>query len=187
MLPSPARETVRASISPTRSKEAIADLASILRVLGMPNGRKYVERMYFTHSSLDRAVSRLSAARRAGCGGRYACKVQPLCTFSGLFPEHGPCYADAYIAETAAYPRTAMRKEERLTIDSSARYVIHVLGYLSEDWSDRLGGVQVRSSREPGEQPVTELSGEFADQAALSGLLNTLYDLGLPLLSVKCL
>ncbi|HSN75491.1 MAG TPA: hypothetical protein VL334_10475, partial [Anaerolineae bacterium] len=34
--------------------------------------------------------------------------------------------------------------------------------------------------------PVTVLSGQFQDQAALAGVLNTLYDLGLPLLSVEC-
>ncbi len=33
----------------------------------------------------------------------------------------------------------------------------------------------------------TVLTGEFQDQAALTGVLNTLYDLGLPLLSVECL
>jgi hypothetical protein len=34
--------------------------------------------------------------------------------------------------------------------------------------------------------PETELSGRLLDQAALFGVLVTLYDLGLPLLSVAC-
>ena len=34
--------------------------------------------------------------------------------------------------------------------------------------------------------PVTELSGYSVDQAARFGILNTLYDLGLPLLSYEC-
>jgi hypothetical protein len=34
---------------------------------------------------------------------------------------------------------------------------------------------------------VTILVGHLTDQAALSGVLNTLYDLRLPLLSVECL
>jgi hypothetical protein len=34
---------------------------------------------------------------------------------------------------------------------------------------------------------MTILTGAFQDQAELAGVLNTLYDLGLPLLSVECL
>ena len=36
------------------------------------------------------------------------------------------------------------------------------------------------------EVPVTILSGRLLDQAGLLGVLNTLYDLRLPLLSVEC-
>jgi hypothetical protein len=35
------------------------------------------------------------------------------------------------------------------------------------------------------ESPVTTLLGELADQAALAGVLNTLYELRLPVLSVE--
>ena len=35
--------------------------------------------------------------------------------------------------------------------------------------------------------PVTVLQGDVVDQAALLGILNLVYDLGLPLLSVQCL
>ena len=34
--------------------------------------------------------------------------------------------------------------------------------------------------------PVTILTGVMVDQAALNGVINTLYDLGCPLLSVEC-
>jgi hypothetical protein len=34
---------------------------------------------------------------------------------------------------------------------------------------------------------VTTLEGELLDQAALAGVLNTLYELHLPVLEVKCL
>ena len=36
-----------------------------------------------------------------------------------------------------------------------------------------------------GEPPVTTLVGELSDQAALAGVINTLYELHLPLLTVK--
>ncbi|HRX01992.1 MAG: hypothetical protein M9927_19150 [Anaerolineae bacterium] len=50
-----------------------------------------------------------------------------------------------------------------------------------------MNGVAIHIQSRPKETPVTVLTGEFQDQAALSGVLNTLYDLGLPLLSVECL
>ncbi|MEZ4768274.1 MAG: hypothetical protein R2844_07600 [Caldilineales bacterium] len=74
-----------------------------------------------------------------------------------------------------------------LTLDTKASYTIRVQGYLDESWSDRLSGVAISLQSRPNEAPVTLLIGEFQDQAALSGVLNTLYDLGLPLLSVQCL
>jgi hypothetical protein len=42
------------------------------------------------------------------------------------------------------------------------------------------------SPSDEGQWTVTTLSGQAVDQAALMGLLNSLYDLGLPLLSVEC-
>jgi len=72
--------------------------------------------------------------------------------------------------------------------DQPGNYRIRVLGLLEESWSERLGGMRI-SQCEPKnqEQPVTELIGEMQDQAELSGLLNTLYELHLTLRSVKYL
>ena len=80
-----------------------------------------------------------------------------------------------------------MRCKKGLTLDSAATYTIRIQGSLDESWSDRMGGVRIRVQRSPDEAPVTILTGEFQDQAALAGVLSTLYDLGLPLLSVQCL
>ena len=82
---------------------------------------------------------------------------------------------------------TKMHSRKGLTLDSKASYKIRVQGYLDESWSDRLSGVAIRVQSRPNETPVTVLMGELQDQAALAGVLNTLYDLGLPLLSVECL
>jgi hypothetical protein len=75
------------------------------------------------------------------------------------------------------------RKELRLHVP--ATYRIQVQGVLDKQWSNRLGGVTITTNqaRKP---PVTVLSGRLLDQAALYGVLNTLYDLHLPLLSVEC-
>jgi hypothetical protein len=74
-----------------------------------------------------------------------------------------------------------------LTHDATAFYRIRIQGYLHESWADRMGGVTIETDSRPDGAPITVLSGQFQDQAALAGVLNTLYDLSLPLLSVECL
>jgi len=74
-----------------------------------------------------------------------------------------------------------------LTFDTEAVYQIGVQGSLDESWSDRMNGVDIRVRNLPDEAPVTLLVGRFIDQAALAGVLNTLYDLGFPLLTVELL
>ena len=65
-----------------------------------------------------------------------------------------------------------------------ADYRIVVQGTLSESWHGRLGGMEVTtSSRETGEPEMT-LRGRLRDQAALRGLLETLYALHLPIVEV---
>jgi hypothetical protein len=74
-----------------------------------------------------------------------------------------------------------------LTLDTPAVYRIGVQGFLDESWCDRMKGVDIQASNRPDEAPVTLLVGCFIDQAALAGVLNTLYDLGYPLLTVELL
>lgn len=76
---------------------------------------------------------------------------------------------------------------KELRLDMPATYQIRVQGYLPESWSDRLGGMMViPSGQAADEAPETTLTGCLLDQAALFGVLNALYDLHLPLLSVEC-
>jgi hypothetical protein len=76
------------------------------------------------------------------------------------------------------------RRRHRLTLNEPATYTICVQGTLGADWSDRLGGLQITVSAAR-DEPVTELIGRLPDQAALMGVLTSLYDLGLPLISVE--
>ena len=62
-----------------------------------------------------------------------------------------------------------------------ARYCIRVQGRLGPEWAASFGGFAL-SWEAPGE---TVLVGQVTDQAALHGLLNTIRDLGLPLLEVR--
>jgi hypothetical protein len=65
-------------------------------------------------------------------------------------------------------------------------YRIRVAGSIDARWADRLGGLHVDSQAE-GDQLIAELTGYLADQAALYGVLNTLYDYRYPLLNVEYL
>jgi len=72
-----------------------------------------------------------------------------------------------------------------IPFDLPATYQISVQGRIDSTWSDRLEGMAICLVMvEPG-PPVTTLKGELRDQTALVGVLNTLYELHLPLLLVK--
>ena len=64
-----------------------------------------------------------------------------------------------------------------------AIFLIKVQGYLSPRVTDNMG-LSVFVNETDG-QIVTTLSGEVADQAALMGIFNYLYDLGYTLLTVE--
>lgn len=75
----------------------------------------------------------------------------------------------------------------KLKITSPARYRILVQGELDRRWSNRLGGLEITTTSPAEDFVVTQLCGELIDQAALLGVLNSLYDLHLPLVSVELL
>jgi len=74
----------------------------------------------------------------------------------------------------------------RLTLSRSASYSICVQGFLDKDWSEHFR-LNIEYERDAAAHPVTVLSGRLTDQAALFGILDSLYGLGFPLLSVECL
>jgi hypothetical protein len=74
-----------------------------------------------------------------------------------------------------------------LKLDTPATYRIRVKGHLDSSWSDCLGGLTISRSGQGHEPVVTTLYGQVLDQAALAGVLNALYGLHLPLLSVEYL
>ena len=74
-----------------------------------------------------------------------------------------------------------------IPFDRPANYQINVLGQIDPTMSDLLGGLTISLDSLEADLPVTILSGELGDQSALAGVLNTIYELHLPLLLVKCL
>jgi hypothetical protein len=67
-----------------------------------------------------------------------------------------------------------------------ATYRICIMGTLDKNWSDYCGGMKIEHGIVLNEYPVTILTGLLTDQAALIGVINTLYDVGCPLISVEC-
>jgi hypothetical protein len=74
-----------------------------------------------------------------------------------------------------------------LKLWTPATYRIKVQGILDDSWSDRLAGITITTSSQGDQAPVTTLVGLLRDQAELSGVLNTLYELHLSLLAVEIL
>jgi hypothetical protein len=64
-------------------------------------------------------------------------------------------------------------------------YRIRVRGRITRRWTHWFDGMTITVCDEAGAPTTTTLTGPVADQAALQGLLQKLYTLGLPLLSVR--
>jgi hypothetical protein len=77
------------------------------------------------------------------------------------------------------------KDRQTLAVHKPAYYRIRVQGALDESYCDLSGGMRVRVEYELAKHPVTTLTGQLLDQAALMGLLNFLYDRRLPLLLVE--
>lgn len=65
-----------------------------------------------------------------------------------------------------------------------SRYRIDVQGHVSEAWAGRFGNLSMRRCIADG-QEITRLEGVVSDQTQLAGILNTLYELHLPLVSIE--
>jgi hypothetical protein len=83
-------------------------------------------------------------------------------------------------------PNVKSRKSD--LFDRPCNYRIQVIGSLHESWSEKRGGLRISfCSSKDQEEPVTELIGKVRGQAELLGLLDSLYELHLTLLSVEYL
>lgn len=67
-----------------------------------------------------------------------------------------------------------------------ATYRICIMGTLEKKWSDYCGGMMIEHGIVLEQYPMTTLTGQLIDQAALIGVLNSLYDMGCPILFVEC-
>ena len=75
--------------------------------------------------------------------------------------------------------------DKHLRLWTRVTYRIEVDGHLDESWSDRLAGMRITARERPDQTFVTTLIGRLRDQAELSGVLNSLYDLHMSILKVE--
>jgi len=70
-------------------------------------------------------------------------------------------------------------------LEQPTLYRVTILGTLDKHWADYYGGMTIEHVKDPKRGATSILTGCLADQAALMGVLNSLYDLGCPILSVE--
>ncbi len=73
------------------------------------------------------------------------------------------------------------------SLAAPATFELQLLGYLDASWSEELEGAQIDHASLSDESPVTIVTARVIDQAALTGIVNRLYGLGFPLISIEFL
>ena len=85
------------------------------------------------------------------------------------------------------YIVTIQSTDDLLTMSAPATYRIIVHGGIDPAWINRLGGMSISERRSDQGDLESILVGRLSDQAALSSVLNTLYEMHLPVVSADCL
>jgi hypothetical protein len=73
----------------------------------------------------------------------------------------------------------------KLSIDQPGTYSIRVQGTLSERWAGYFEEMTLSVDTDADGHPLIVLTGRLPDQAAVQGVLQKLYNLGFPLISVE--
>ena len=77
------------------------------------------------------------------------------------------------------------REHSTINLFEPAIYRIRIFGNLDKNWSDYCGGMKIEYESDVNQRARTILTGRLADQSALIGVLNSLYDIGCPIISVE--
>ena len=75
--------------------------------------------------------------------------------------------------------------KKRIKLWTPVTYCIEVEGHLAESRSDYLAGMRITVCKRLDQTTMTTLVGRLKDQAELSGVLNSLYDLHMSILKVE--
>jgi hypothetical protein len=76
---------------------------------------------------------------------------------------------------------------KNLNFNSGGCYRICVKGFLDGSWSERLSGMRIINQDDGIISPLVTLEGPVLDQTELIGVLNNLYEMHLPVVSVALL
>lgn len=99
-------------------------------------------------------------------------------------------YLNGHFSDAQSISRDKTLSEKgrwsKFNLGTPADYIITVSGHLEEAWSKQLG-MTVTYAVTVENDPITILTGQLIDQAALFGVLNGLYNFGFPLLHVQCI
>ena len=79
------------------------------------------------------------------------------------------------------------KKKPEFNFQKPAVYKIKVHGEIEKSWADKLQGLQINIERSQSKSTISVLVGQINDQSALSGVLNTLYDMHMTVISVHML
>jgi len=82
---------------------------------------------------------------------------------------------------------TMKKFRQGVSLLEPAVYKIRIQGILDKNWSDYCGGMTIEQESESKQYAITILMGKLSDQSALIGVLNSLHDIGYPILSVEYL
>jgi hypothetical protein len=77
--------------------------------------------------------------------------------------------------------------QQGVSLLDPAVYRITIQGILDKNLSDYYGGMTIEYEGDPQHDAKSILMGRLADQSALIGVLNSLHDIGYPILSVEYL
>ncbi len=80
-----------------------------------------------------------------------------------------------------------MMAQHKLTMYETVVYRIRFQGAFDDSWLQNLGAEWTIQYSDETPAVTTTITGVMCDQAALMGLLSSLYNVGLPLLAVECL
>jgi hypothetical protein len=68
---------------------------------------------------------------------------------------------------------------------NEANYEIRVGGHLDLRWVDWFEGMEITTGFDQNGSPISVISGNIVDQAALHGILIKIRDIGIPIISVN--
>ena len=79
------------------------------------------------------------------------------------------------------------KSQQGVSLLEPAVYQIRIQGILDKNLSDYYGGMTIEHEGDPKQAAMSILMGRLADQSPLIGVLNSLHDIGYPILSVEYL